>query len=134
MTRSCLLLIAAFSIARAGDDQSTVVAVQMDQIADNFKSLKTQADDPAQKDSSLALVASMRQAVVTARIATPEPAATLTGAPLEEYMKTFGKGMDELDASLQKLDAAIRSGDASAIDVTLEEITSLKKTYHSDLR
>lgn len=132
MTRICLLLLATFSIAYA--DEPTVVAVQMDQIADNFKSLKTQADDPAQKDSSLALVASMRQAVATARTATPEPAATLTGAPLEEYMKTFGKGMDELDAALQKLDAAIRSGDASAIDATLEEINSLKKTYHSDLR
>ena len=128
------LLLSASLPLIAADDQPTLVAVQMDQIADAFKSLKNQASDAAQKDSSLALVSSMRQAVSTARTGVPEPAEKLTGAPADEYMATFRKGLDELDDALQKLDAAIRAGDAASISSTLDGINSLKKTYHSDLR
>jgi soluble cytochrome b562 len=128
------LLLCAAPLLFADDEQPTLVALQMDQIADGFKSLKKQASDAAQKDSSLALVSSMKQAVSTARTGIPEPAEKLTGAPEEEYMATFRKGLDELDAALQKLDAAIRAGDAGTIDSTLNGINSLKKTYHSDLR
>jgi soluble cytochrome b562 len=106
----------------------------MKQIASNYKSLKSQADDPAQKDASLALVAEMRQSVATARTGTPEPAEKLTGASLDNYMNEFRKGLDELDADLQKLDAAIRAGETASIDSILDGLNSLKKTYHSDLR
>jgi soluble cytochrome b562 len=128
------LLLSASLPLFAADDRPTLVAVQMDQIADGYKSLKTQASDASQKDSSLALVSSMRQAVATARTGIPEPAEKLTGASADEFMTTFRKGLDELDAALQKLDAAIRAGDAAIIYATLDGINSLKKTYHSDLR
>lgn len=127
-----LLLSSAFLLA--DDDQPTLVAVQMKQIAENYKSLKSQADDPAQKDASLALVAGMRQAVATARTGTPEPAEQLTGPSLDNYMTEFRKGLDELDADLQKLDAAIRAGETASIGSLLDDMNALKKTYHSDLR
>jgi soluble cytochrome b562 len=125
LTSACLL---------ADDDQPTVVAVQMKQIAANYKSLKSQADDPAQKEASLALVAGMREAVATARTGTPEPSEQLSGASLENYMNEFRKGLDELDADLQKLDGAIRTGQTASIDSILDGLNSLKKTYHSDLQ
>jgi soluble cytochrome b562 len=128
------LLLSASLPLFAADDRPTLVAVQMDQIADGYKSLKTQASDASQKDSSLALVSSMRQAVSTARTGIPEPAEKLTGTSADEFMTTFRKGLDELDAALQKLDAAIRAGDAATIYAILDGINSLKKTYHSDLR
>lgn len=118
----------------ADDDQPTLVAVQMKQIAANYKLFKSQAADPAQKDASLALVAETRQAVATARTATPEPAEKLTGASLDNYMNQFRKGLDELDADLQKLDAAIRAGETASIGSILDDMNALKKTYHSDLR
>jgi soluble cytochrome b562 len=127
-----LLLTATFLFA--DDDQPTVVAVQMKQIAENYKSLKSQADDPAQKDTSLALVAGMRQAVATARTGTPEPAEKLTGSSLDNYMNEFRKGLDELDADLQKVDTAIREGQTASIASILDDMNALKKTYHSDLR
>ena len=49
-------------------------------------------------------------------------------------MNEFRKGLDELDADLQKLDAAIRAGETASIDSILDGLNSLKKTYHSDLR
>jgi soluble cytochrome b562 len=128
------LLLSLSPILLAADEQPTLVAVQMDQIADGFKSLKKQASDAAQKDSSLALVSSMKEAVSTARTGIPKPAEKLTGASADEFMTTFRKGLDELDAALQKLDAAIRAGDTGTINSTLDGINSLKKTYHSDLR
>ena len=134
MKKFLILLLSASLSLVAADDRSTFVALQMDQIADGFKTLKGQASDPAQKDSSLAMVSSMRQAVSTARTGIPEPAEKLTGASADEFMATFRKGLDELDAALQKLDSAIRAGDAGTIYATLDDINSLKKTYHSDLR
>jgi soluble cytochrome b562 len=128
-----LLLLASASLL-AQDDQPTLVAVQMKQIAENYKSLKAQAGDPDQKDASLALVAGMRQAVATARTGTPEPAEQLTGTSLDNYMAEFRKGLDELDADLQKLDAAIRAGETASIGSLLDDMNALKKTYHSDLR
>jgi soluble cytochrome b562 len=134
MKTALALLLLTSACLLADDDQPTLVAVQMKQIAANYKSLKSQADDPAQKEASLALVAGMRQAVATARTATPEPAEQLSGASLENYMNEFRKGLDELDADLQKLDAAIRAGETASIDSILDGLNSLKKTYHSDLQ
>jgi soluble cytochrome b562 len=134
MKTALALLLLTSACLLADDDQPTLVAVQMKQIAANYKSLKSQADDPAQKEASLSLVAGMRQAVATARTATPEPAEQLSGASLENYMNEFRKGLDELDADLQKLDAAIRAGETASIDSILDGLNSLKKTYHSDLQ
>jgi len=134
MKTALALLLLTSACILADDDQPTLVAVQMKQIAANYKSLKSQADDPAQKEASLALVAGMRQAVATARTATPEPAEQLSGASLENYMNEFRKGLDELDAAIQKLDAAIRAGETASIDSILDGLNSLKKTYHSDLQ
>jgi len=134
MKTALALLFLASACLLADDDQPTLVAVQMKKIAANYKSLKSQANDPVQKEASLALVAGMRQAVATARTATPEPAEQLSGASLENYMNEFRKGLDELDANLQKLDAAIRAGETASIDSILDGLNSLKKTYHSDLR
>jgi soluble cytochrome b562 len=134
MKTALALLLLTSACILADDDQPTLVAVQMKQIAANYKSLKSQADDPAQKEASLALVAGMRQAVATARTGTPEPAEQLSGASLENYMNEFRKGLDELDADLQKLDAAIRAGETASIDSILDGLNSLKKTYHSDLQ
>jgi soluble cytochrome b562 len=134
MKTALALLLLTSACLLADDDEPTLVAVQMKQIAANYKSLKSQADDPAQKEASLALVAGMRQAVATARTGTPEPAEQLSGASLENYTNEFRKGLDELDADLQKLDAAIRAGETASIDSILDGLNSLKKTYHSDLR
>jgi soluble cytochrome b562 len=134
MKTALALLLLTSACLLADDDQPTLVAVQMKQIAANYKSLKSQADDPAQKEASLALVAGMRQAVATARTGTPEPAEQLSGASLENYTNEFRKGLDELDADLQKLDAAIRAGETASIDSILDGLNSLKKTYHSDLQ
>jgi len=134
MKTALALLLLTSACLLADDDEPTLVAVQMKQIAANYKSLKSQADDPAQKEASLALVAGMRQAVATARTGTPEPAEQLSGASLENYTNEFRKGLDELDADLQKLDAAIRAGETASIVSILDGLNSLKKTYHSDLR
>jgi soluble cytochrome b562 len=76
----------------------------------------------------------MRQAVATARTGTPEPAEKLTGSSLDNYMNEFRKGLDELDADLQKVDTAIREGQTASIASILDDMNALKKTYHSDLR
>lgn len=134
MKTALALLLLAPAFLLANDDKPTSVAVQMKQIAANYKSLKAQAGEPAQKDTSLALVAGMRQAVATCQAQTPSPALKLTGTSLDQYMIEFRKGLNELDADLQKLDAAIRAGQTPSIDSILDGMNALRKTYHSDLR
>ncbi len=134
MKTALALLLLAPAFLLANDDKPTSVAVQMKQIAANYKSLKVQAGDPSQKDTSLALVAGMRQAVDICQAQTPSPALKLTGTSLDNYMSEFRKGLDELDADLQKLDAAIRAGQTPSIDSILDGMNALRKTYHSDLR
>lgn len=118
--------------AKAEDDSS--VARHMKQIAKSFKSLSGQVSDINKKESSLALVTSMRKAVAAVAPMDPAPAAKLEGESLKSYMDEYHKGLNEMDTQFQNLEKAIASDDVKGAQEILDNLNKLKKVYHSDLR
>ena len=106
----------------------------MKHIGKDFKTLSAQISDPAKKESSLAIVESMRAAVHASKPLVPAPATKLDAEASKQYMREYVKGLEELDAALQDLKKSISADDVPAAQSKLSSINKLKKTYHSDLR
>lgn len=109
-------------------------AIQMKHIGKDFKTLSAQISDPAKKESSLAIVDSMRAAVISSKTLIPAPATKLDGEASKKYLREYMKGLEELDSALLNLKKSISVGDVPAAQSNLTSINKLKKTYHSDLR
>ena len=106
----------------------------MKNIGKDFKTLSAQISDPAKKESSLAIVDSIRAAVHASKPLVPDPATKLDAEASKKYMREYVKGLEELDAALQDLKKSISADDVPAAQSKLSSINKLKKTYHSDLR
>ena len=116
------------------EEKPSPAAIQMKHIGKDFKTLSAQISDPAKKESSLAIVDSMRAAVHASKPLVPDPATKLDPEASKQYMREYVKGLEELDAALQDLKKSISADDVPAAQSKLSSINKLKKTYHSDLR
>jgi hypothetical protein len=116
------------------EEKPSPAAIQMKHIGKDFKTLSSQISDPAKKESSLAIVDSIRTAVHASKPLVPDPATKLDAEASKQYMREYLKGLEELDAALQDLKKSISADDVPAAQSKLSSINKLKKTYHSDLR
>jgi soluble cytochrome b562 len=116
------------------EEKPSPAAIQMKNIGKDFKTLSSQISDPAKKESSLAIVDSIRTAVHASKPLVPDPATKLDAEASKQYMREYLKGLEELDAALQDLKKSISADDVPAAQSKLSSINKLKKTYHSDLR
>jgi soluble cytochrome b562 len=116
------------------EEKPSPAAIQMKHIGKDFKTLSAQISDLPKKESSLAIVDSMRAAVSSSKTLIPDPATKLDGEASKKYMREYMKGLEELDGALLDLKKSISVGDVPAAQSKLASINKLKKTYHSDLR
>ena len=134
-----LLLLVLFSSSLLGtrvmaEEEESAVDQQMKIMGRGMKKLSTQLADPAEKDASLEAIARIRKAVVDSRNLQPSGAEERQGEEREAYMKTYLKGLDELDEKFAEMEKAVGDGDATAAQKAFDEANVLKKRYHSDLR
>jgi len=134
-----LILFVLFSSCLLGtrvmaEEEESAVDQQMKVMGRGMKKLSTQLADPAEKDASLEAIARIRKAVVDSRNLQPSGAEERQGEEREAYMKTYLKGLDELDEKFAEMEKAVGDGDAAAAQKAFDEANVLKKRYHSDLR
>jgi cytochrome b562 len=99
----------------------------------NLRQLSHQYKDPAQKDSSLALVASMQKHAQTARTMTPPKAEKLTGDAQARLLDTFHKDLDGLIKEIAALKDAIANNQIDTAKAEIDKIRGLKDSGHHDL-
>jgi len=129
------LLVSCVSGARAlAEEEESAVEQQMKIMGRSMKKLSMLLADPAEKDASLEVIARIRKAVVESRNFEPSGAEERQGEECEAYMKTYLKGLDELDEKFAEMEKAVGDGDAAAAQKAFDEANVLKKSYHSDLR
>jgi len=129
------LLVSCVSGARAlAEEEESAVEQQMKIMGRSMKKLSMLLADPAEKDASLEVIARIRKAVAESRNLEPSGAEERQGEEREAYMKTYLKGLDELDEKFAEMEKAVGDGDAAAAQKAFDEANVLKKSYHSDLR
>jgi len=125
------LLMPATTFAAEGKDSP--LETQMQGINRSLRTLKRQYADPAQKASSLALVAAMQKNAETARTLTPPKAAKGTPEQNAKYLDVFHKDLDKLLQEIAALKAAITADKTDVATAEIDKIGQLRDASHKEL-
>jgi len=141
---SSLSLILAVATATVRADPSPAAAPeqakktplekQMDRIRKSMRSLRTQIEDPAKNDSSLQLVAIIRDAAATALNLRPAKAEDFSGAARDEFLAHYNTAMKEFIAAVDRLTAALTANDNVAAAKIYHDLPGLEKKDHKEFR
>ncbi len=125
------LLLPLRTFAQAGKDSP--LHNEMEAINRSLRLINRQYADPAQKASTLELVATMQKHAETARTLTPPKSDKLAAADQTKYLDTFHKNLDALIKEIGLLKQAIAAGKTDAARAEIDKISQLKDSSHKEL-
>jgi hypothetical protein len=125
-------LLMPFSIFAQGGHESPLHD-EMEGVNQDFRLVKRQVADPAQKVSTLNFVADMLKHAQKARTLTPPKADKLTGADQTKYVDTFHNDLDALIKEIGALQEAITADKLDVANAEVAKIAQLKDSSHKEL-
>jgi soluble cytochrome b562 len=137
MKRVLAMMIAASflsgSLRAEEDEQGSPVDLLMEQVSRDIKKLSRQFDNPASRDSSLALADELISATTKAKGMQPQSIAEIEGMTPEEYMALYHKGMGALLEQFHALKKALEADEIGLAEAAMEQAYSLREEYHRKL-
>jgi hypothetical protein len=127
---SCILVLPLAAFAQHDDSP---LHGEMEGINRAARQLGRQLSDPAQKASSLELVATMQKHAEKAKTLTPPKADKLTGDEKKKYVATFQADLDALIKNIATLKDDITNDKTDAAKADFDKIQQLKKSSHKEL-
>ena len=115
------------------EEQGSPVDLIMEQVSRDMKKLSRQFDNPASRDSSLALADELISAASKAKGMQPESMGQMEGMTPEEYMALYHKGMNALLEQFQALRKALEADEVGLAEAAMEQAYSLREEYHRKL-
>jgi soluble cytochrome b562 len=106
---------------------------EMEAINRSLRLINRQYADPAQKASTLELVAAMEKHAETARTLTPPKSDKMAAADQAKYLGAFHKDLDALIKEIGLLKQAVTAGKADAAKAEIDKISQLKDSSHKEL-
>lgn len=128
-----LLIAASYSlaiVARADDEPKSPLAVQMDGIAKDFRSLHKIINDPAQKDAAVGLVKDMEDRATKAKSFEPIKTKDIPADQKDQFLADYRKQIDGLIGDFQTLEQDISAGKTSDASAMLDKISTDKREGH----
>jgi soluble cytochrome b562 len=105
----------------------------MEAINRNLRKLTRQYADPAQKASSLEIVATLQKSAEASKTNFPEKAEKMPEDDKAKYIALFTKDMEALSKQLADLKTAIEAGDNDKAKAQLDALNQLKNSSHKEL-
>jgi len=133
LSRLSLLILSFALLVPTATFADSPLQTQMEGINRSVRTLKRQYTDPAQKASSLALVAAMQKYAETARTLTPPKAEKGTAEEKAKYLDAFHKDLDKLLQQIAALKAAIVADEIDLSTAAIDRIGQLKDSSHKEL-
>ena len=129
----CALFI-TLNVSRAEEakEHETELAHEMKGMSKDFKALKKQIDDPAQKASSLDLIADMEKHAKAARELTPANTAKVPEADKAKWMEDYKKQIDDLLAIYDKLQTAVSADKTADAKDIMTKALAAKRDGHEE--
>jgi len=119
--------------AFAADTSGPSVHDEMEAMNHSFRTVGRQYADPAQKASTLTLVADMLKHAQTARTLTPPQADKLSGDDQTKFIDTFHKDLDALIKEIGSLQQAVTADQTDVAKAEIDKIAHLKSSSHKEL-
>lgn len=134
MKLKTLLTLAAALVVTSGpafaQEEDTPLSKEMSAMNRAWRKLKKQAADPAQKESSLALVATMKEKSEAALKFEPAQTKDQPEADKAAYLEKYKEMVTALGRTLDELKEAIEKGDNVQITALFEKVSDEKEKGH----
>jgi len=117
------------NVAFAEDDSP--VGDKMEAMGHALQAIQKQVTNPAQKDSTLALIFKMKKNAVAAKNFAPPMAKTVPEKNRDQFVQDYKTTMDELIEEIDSLDKAVRSGKQDEAQTIIKYILGTKREGHS---
>jgi soluble cytochrome b562 len=95
--------------------------------------INRQYADPAQKASTLALVAEMQKHAEAAKTLVPPKASKMSGDQQTQYLNSFHNDLDKLITEIAALKQAVTADQTDVAKAEIEKIGQLKESSHKEL-
>ncbi len=112
----------------------TELGKAMDKLNGAFRTLRRQVADASKNADSLALVATIRAEAVTAKKEIPMKAADIPAAERAAYTAKYQKGIEDLVALVDRLEAALKANDNAGAEKLVADMASAQKAGHDEFR
>ena len=122
------LLLPCFSFSRAED---TPLEKRMGAISHDFKEIQKQIADPAQKDSTLALIVKVKANAMASGTLQPSMIKNVPEPDRAKFLTDFKSAIDELVLQIGSLEKAVQEGNIPEAQTALKDIQETKKEGHS---
>ena len=125
------LLLPVRTFAEGGKDSP--LHNEMEAINRSLRLINRQYADPAQKASTMELIATMQKHAETARTLTPPKSDKMAAADQTKYLDAFHKDLDALIKEIGLLKQAITAGKVDATKTEIDKIKQLEDSSHKEL-
>ena len=125
------LLLPVRTFAEGGKDSP--LHNEMEAINRSLRLINRQYADPAQKASTMELIATMQKHAETARTLTPPKSEKLPAADQTKYLDAFHKDLDALIKEIGLLKQALATSKTDAAKVEIDKIKQLEDSSHKEL-
>ena len=132
LTLALIALAFLFPPAVLAEDKDTPLAIEMKGMSKDFKQLKKQIADPAQKASSLDLIADMEKHAKAARDLTPANTCKVPPAGRDKWMTEYKQQIDSLIAAYDKLQTAVTGDHLDEARTDMDDILGIKRKGHDE--
>jgi soluble cytochrome b562 len=124
----------AAAAAAPKKEDKTDLEKQMDVIGHTARALKKQINDATQNDTSLQLVAKIREAAIASLNLVPVKAADLTGPDRDKFIADYQAGMKQFIDAVDTLAGALTAGDNAEAVKDFQRLGALERQDHKQFR
>ena len=130
LTLALTLAFAATAAFAAEDD--TPLAKEMKTMNKSLRALKKQVADPAKKDDSLALIATIKKSLDASTKLEPAKTKEVPAAEKAAYLDKYKAQLADLAKTYDELEAAIKADKADDVKKALDKLSEEKEKGHKD--
>ncbi len=116
------------------EEPKTEIGKSMQKMNAALRNLRSQAADAALNRQSVEAVATIRKEALAARALVPVKAADVPAAERAKFMADYNKGIDQLVALLDRIEAAFKASDNATAATLVGEIGGIQKASHKSFK
>jgi soluble cytochrome b562 len=107
---------------------------QMKILARGNRQLSQQVSDPAQQQSTITLIESLKKAALDSKALEPRKTADIPEANRAQFLADFRTELDELKDSFDQIEEAVKAGQYDKAKTLLATVNSIKKEGHGKFK
>jgi len=130
-------LLALVFIAVAGSlhaEADSALENQMKILARGNRQLSQQLADPAQQQSTITLIETMKKAALDSKALEPRKTSEIPDAKRAQFLADYRTDLDELNDSFSQIEEAVKAGQYDKAKSLLATVNSIKKEGHGKFK